>query len=189
MDLGTGDGAAVLRAARSDAHLLAIGVDADPSRSALASRRAARPPRKGGLPNALFLAADACSLPDGLGRTFDEVRISLPWGSLLRATLSADVGLAEPIRQSLRPAGTVRLLLSLGDRDRPSVAEGQLTHAAAVTVAARWSERGLHCLELRPATLKDVTQSGSSWAKRLAIPARRDAWLLVLGTRSVPTGV
>ena len=38
---------------------------------------------------------------------------------------------------------------------------------------------GLTLAERRLASVEDVRQSGSSWAKRLGIPACRSAWLLV----------
>jgi hypothetical protein len=45
-------------------------------------------------------------------------------------------------------------------------------------LAGTYAEHGLSCLELRPATEQDIERLGSSWARRLGIPARREAWLL-----------
>ena len=45
--------------------------------------------------------------------------------------------------------------------------------------AAALCQAGLEVAEPRLATVEDVSASGSSWAKRLGIPARRSAWLLV----------
>jgi hypothetical protein len=59
VDLGPVSARAVVRAARADPRVLAIAVDSDASGLHDVSRRAARPIRKGGLPNALFLVADA----------------------------------------------------------------------------------------------------------------------------------
>ena len=56
VDLGTGDGRRVLRAASARPDTLVIGVDANAAGMAEASRRAAR---RGALPNALFVVAAA----------------------------------------------------------------------------------------------------------------------------------
>ena len=56
VDLGTGDGRRVLRAAAARPDTLVIGVDANAAGMAEASRRAAR---RGALPNALFVVAAA----------------------------------------------------------------------------------------------------------------------------------
>jgi 16S rRNA (adenine(1408)-N(1))-methyltransferase len=56
IDLGTGDGRRVLRAARARPEILHVGIDANAAGMAEASRRAAR---RGALPNALFAVAAA----------------------------------------------------------------------------------------------------------------------------------
>jgi hypothetical protein len=100
----------VLRAARADAGVFAIGVDTDASGLREASRRAARPARKGGLPNALFLVGEASAALALFGdprtgqrgeKRIDEVWITLPWGSLLRAVLDGERDFASAVAGSL----------------------------------------------------------------------------------------
>jgi 16S rRNA (adenine(1408)-N(1))-methyltransferase len=57
VDLGCGDGRAVLAAAAARSDRLVVGVDANAAAMAEASRRAARKPAHGGLPNPLFMVA------------------------------------------------------------------------------------------------------------------------------------
>jgi 16S rRNA (adenine(1408)-N(1))-methyltransferase len=90
VDLGTGDGAAVLRLARVCPDILVIGVDADAAGLRDAARKAHRPARKGGLPNTLFLVGDATEALSLLSGRVHELRIVLPWGSLLREILSGE---------------------------------------------------------------------------------------------------
>lgn len=52
-----------------------------------ASRRAAH---KQELPNALFIVGDATDVLECLRNRIDEVRITLPWGSLLRRVLDGE---------------------------------------------------------------------------------------------------
>jgi len=63
IDVGTGDGRAVLETGAAFPASLAIGLDAHAAAMAEASRRAARPALKGGLPNAMFLLAAAEAIP------------------------------------------------------------------------------------------------------------------------------
>jgi hypothetical protein len=81
--------------------VLAIGVDTDASGLSEASRRAARPARKGGLPNALFLVSDARAALSAVHGRVDEVRITLPWGALLRWVLDGERDFADAVAGSL----------------------------------------------------------------------------------------
>jgi 16S rRNA (adenine(1408)-N(1))-methyltransferase len=79
-----------LRLARRDPQSLVIGVDTNASGMVDASRRAARPIGKGGAPNAIFITADATEPLLLLHERVAELRIVLPWGSLLRAVLEGE---------------------------------------------------------------------------------------------------
>src|SRR5262245_37134645 len=83
-----------------------------------ASRRAAGPARRGGVPNALFVVAAAeAPLPE-LAGIADTVAIHLPWGSLLRGALALDDAVAAGIAGLLDPSGRVEVLLAPAARDR-----------------------------------------------------------------------
>ena len=98
MDLGTGDGAAVVRLARRCPDALVIGVDASADELVDASRRASR---KGGVPNAVFLVGDAREALELLGGRVQELRIVLPWGSLLRPILDGEEAFALAVAGAL----------------------------------------------------------------------------------------
>jgi hypothetical protein len=76
-----------LRLAREQSNALVIGVDASIDALIDPSRRATR---KRALPNALFVVADACAALRELHGRIDELRITLPWGSLLRLVLEGE---------------------------------------------------------------------------------------------------
>jgi 16S rRNA (adenine(1408)-N(1))-methyltransferase len=80
----------VLAAAAAEPDRLVVGVDASAAAMAEASRRAARRPDRGGLPNALFVVAAAEALPPELDGLADLVTVHFPWASLLRGLLTAD---------------------------------------------------------------------------------------------------
>lgn len=187
MDLGTGDGAAVLRRARREPGTLAIGVDTDAAAMREASRRAASKPTRGGLPNALFLAGAVGELSAALDGMVCEVRVTLPWGSLLRAARDADPTFVGTVLRLLQPGAVFRLLLSVTERDLAAGAT-PLDDTAMVDLAVAYGSAGFDCIEVRQATAADVDESGSTWAKRLGIPSRRPAWLLVAHRPWVPAG-
>ena len=87
----------MLQAARREPGCLAIGVDAEASRLQEASRRA----RKHALANTLFLAGDAAAALRLLHGRVDELRITLPWGSLLRLVVDGEQQFAEAVAGSL----------------------------------------------------------------------------------------
>ena len=75
VDLGCGDGRAVLTAAAARPDRLAVGVDASDAAMAEASRRAGRKPGHGGLENALFVVAAAEAPPAELEGVADLVTV------------------------------------------------------------------------------------------------------------------
>jgi 16S rRNA (adenine(1408)-N(1))-methyltransferase len=178
IDIGTGAGQAVLRLAREHPAELVIGLDADARAMADASRRANATERRGGLPNAIFLAAAAEDLPGPLCGTADRVTIALPWGSLLRGLLIPDPTLVEKIRDLLKPGGGLELLLSATDRDSAVAGVKLESGVDVVRLTAACEAAGLHVIECRPATESDVYRLSSTWGRRLGIPTRRRAWLI-----------
>jgi 16S rRNA (adenine(1408)-N(1))-methyltransferase len=177
VDLGTGSGQAVLRRARLNSSELVVGIDADARTMAEASRRAASSPRRGGLPNALFLAAAAEELPGALACRADNVTIALPWGSLLRGLLTADVGLLASIIGMLRADGELEVLLSATDRDSATDSVILESEADAASFSAALDSEQLRVVECRPASESDVYRLSSAWGRRLGIPRHRRAWV------------
>lgn len=186
IDVGTGDGRAVLATAAREPTTLVVGIDANAASMVEASRRTARPARKGGLENAMFVLAAAEAPPVELSALASRVTVLFPWGSLLRGCLGSDIGVAEGIAQLIAPGGTLELLLAPADRDGLS---GLPTEPAAIIDAAAktFDSAGLRMVEARPATDAEVRASGSTWARRLLSNAttRRQ----VLAMRFVAEGV
>lgn len=72
----------MLRLARQSPDTFVIGVDTNAAGMQDASRKAP--------PNALFLVADAVDALRVFESQVDELRITLPWGSLLRRVLEGE---------------------------------------------------------------------------------------------------
>ena len=182
VDLGTGDGRAVLAAAASDPRALVLGIDASAASMAEASRRAARPSRKGGLPNALFLAAGVEALDPALDGCADLVTVTFPWGSLLRGALglAGAEAATRAIARLPKPNGKVVMLLSVTPRDGIAGLPC-LDEAAIAGIAQRFACHDLGLVSAHPATDAELAATSSTWAKRLgAGQVDRDVWRLEL---------
>ena len=121
------------------------------------SRRAGANPRKGGLPNALFLVASAEDLPGPLATLADEVTIVLPWGSLLRSVLTADGQLLTSLSALLKPRGEAEILVSATDRDAAAAGITLATADDAQRLGCRLESADLQLVECRQA-LDQLTQ-------------------------------
>jgi 16S rRNA (adenine(1408)-N(1))-methyltransferase len=168
----------VIDRARREVDTLVVGIDASPAAMAETSRRVARAPRRGGLPNALFVVSAAEHPPVELAGVADELSINFPWGSLLAGALALDPAAADGIASLVAPMGCVRILASVVDDDRLALAPLNADDAAGL--AARWSCHGLRLSSYRPATGAELDGSGSSWARRLAAGRRRPTWRIEL---------
>jgi 16S rRNA (adenine(1408)-N(1))-methyltransferase len=151
------------------------------------SLRAARAPRKGGLPNALFVVAAAERPPAELLGIAAEVTVLFPWGSLLRGALALEDAhdASAGIAALAAPGGLVRLVVSIDPRDHlglPPIEAG-----SRAPLAARWARQGLRLTAFEPADPAEIDASGSSWARRLAAGRDRVAWRLDLRAADPPS--
>lgn len=109
IDLGTGDGRAVLARSANEPDRLFVGIDAALDGLRDGSRRAVR----GHLGSVLFVQAPVEILPPELGGIADEVTVTLPWGSLLAAILGSAPGVLAGIRALCRPGARIEVVFSI----------------------------------------------------------------------------
>lgn len=131
-----------------------------------ASRRAAGPARKGGLPNAAFILAAAEAPPPELCGAADLVTVLFPWGSLLRGCVDGDARVAAGVAGLVAPGGTLELLLAPSVRDGIDGLPLEPTELAAA-VRSAFGTFGIDMELARPASDAEVRASGSTWARRL----------------------
>lgn len=188
VDLGTGDGKFVLRAARAEPEVLHVGVDALAEPMEDAARRAARKPARGGAPNAVFVAADATAPPAALAGRASLVTVNYPWGSLLRAVAAPEAEGLAAVAGPLRPGGRLVALLNASASDDSSYAErlelppldgGQVREA----LVPGWEAAGLSVEEVRVLEPGEAPPHRTSWGQRLVRGSGRET-LLVSAVRS-----
>ena len=171
----------MLAAAAAEPDRLVVGVDASASAMAEASRKAARRPGRGGLPNALFVVAAAEALPPELDGLAELVCVHFPWGSLLRGLLGPDPALLSGLARLLRPGGRLSLLVSSTARDH-GAGVAPLGEADLRGLAGAYADHSLVVTRVRAATPADVAAAHSTWGKRLDAGRRRPAWLVEAAT-------
>ena len=169
IDAGTGDGRAVLATAARELATLVVGLDANASAMAEASRRAVRRAHKGGLPNAAFVLAAVERPPTELAGLASLVTVRFPWGSLLRGVVGRDAAVAAGIAGLLAPGGAVELLVAPIDRDGldgvPTSTDGLVAGAASAFEA-----HGFTLADVVRPSAEAVRATGSTWARRLDRP-------------------
>jgi len=159
--------------ARREPGALVIGIDASAAGMAESSLRAARSPRRGGLPNALFVVAAAEWPPPELAGLADELTILFPWGSLLRGTVALDDTAAAGIARLVRTGGSVEAFVSITERDGLELPP--LCREDGPAIAWRWACHGLKLAVFEPASPELITATDSTWARRLGAGRSRRA--------------
>ena len=182
VDLGTGDGRAVLARAAAEPGNFVIGIDANAAAMAESSRRAARGRGLQRLANAWFMVEAAEALPGPLANVASTLTVAMPWGSLLRGVVGLDDAVLRGIASIVGPRGSVEVLTSVTPSD---AVEGlvSLDREAEVGIAGAWTAVGFELVSMRPATLHDLRQARSSWARRLG---DRRVWRIELVRRLQP---
>jgi 16S rRNA (adenine(1408)-N(1))-methyltransferase len=166
IDAGTGDGRAVLSAAAREPETLVLGFDSSAVSMVEASRRAARPARKGGLPNAGFVLAGAETPPPELAGSAALVTVQFPWGSLLRGVVGRDEVVAAGLASLVAAGGAIELLVAPIERDGldgvPTSSNGLIAGAARA-----FGPLGFDVHRTAQLASADVRATGSTWARRL----------------------
>ncbi len=173
IDLGTGDGRYVYRQALVRPDTLCIGVDATSENLADYSARVSKKPSRGGLPNALYVLANAESLTAELNARANAITINLPWSSLLAGLTRGDACLLASIARLARPGASLDIIINLAAFASPVPLELQALPVPTVEYAlavlkSRYAEFGIHIKHAKMLGKQEMAQIGSDWALRLA---------------------
>ena len=157
IDIGTGDGYFVRHSAAKTPDRLVIGIDACRGNLCDNSRKAPQ--------NALFVIANALSLPGELTNLADRVTINFPWGSLLSGLLTGDAALISGLFRIMRLQASLEISLNGG-----ALAEqGWSLEEGAERIFRVLKESGLRLNRPpMPLAARELHSYPSTWAKRLA---------------------
>lgn len=172
IDIGTGDGRFVYRAARDNPRKFYIGIDA--SRAALEkiSVKATRKTTKGGAPNALFVQAAVEDLPEEFDAVADEVHIHFPWGSLLKAVATGDADVLCALRRICASDALLEIIIGIDPvRDRTEidrlglpVLDGDYIRE---TLIPKFVSAGFNLIESGTMNSAEWSKLETSWARKL----------------------
>lgn len=171
MDIGTGDGRFVRHMAQNQPGCFVIGIDACRENLHEDSRRAPE--------NALFVIANALSLPPDLSGLATSLTINFPWGSLLEGLLREEMSLVDDLKRLIRPEAALEIRLNAG-----ALAEaGWSLEEGGEYVQQRLLENGFKMRRPLLLTASALQSTLTTWAKRLSYG--RDPRALLLSGVSV----
>jgi len=184
IDLGTGDGHFVYRAARQHPDRFYVGIDAQAGALEKVSEKIHRKPAKGGLPNALFLQAAVEALPPELDGVANEVHVHFPWGSLLRAVATGDEAALQNLRRICAPGAWLEVVIALDpERDSAEIArlglEPLTPEFLEATLIPRYQAAGFDVVEYGVLPRSEWPQLHTSWAQRLRDSTNRSLTFLI----------
>lgn len=189
VDVGTGDARAAYAAARTMPNTLVVGIDTAADNMRETARRAARKPAKGGLDNLLLVRASAESPPPSLLGRADEVRVVMPWGSLLSGIVDAGRPTLQGLADLGRPGATYRLILNCEVwLENTPVGLRTLTEATPDSVLAQadqYSACGLRVVSAAYLSTSEVSMLSSTWVRRL-LSSRESAKFLQIEAEREP---
>jgi 16S rRNA (adenine(1408)-N(1))-methyltransferase len=182
VDVGAGDGRWVYEQARADPSSLYVALDPDAEALAEYAFRASRKAARGGVVNALFVAAAVEEPPTELAGLADEVHVNFPWAALLRGLLLPDARVLAGIVALAKPGALLEMVLTYdAAHDHgaglapgvPSLAPGLLSALAEPYAAA-----GVELAAPRLLSREEALAVPSTWGRRLLHGRRRDVYLV-----------
>ncbi len=173
IDLGTGDGRFVSVSARENPETFFIGIDPNTKPLEKPSMKATRNPRKGGLPNAMFIQAAIEDLPDELSGVADELHIHFPWGSLLKAVATGDPAAIAALRRIMKSGALLEIVIGIDPiRDRSEIDRLEIPDLTPVFLHSylipKYTSNGFGFLHAETLRSEDWASLPTSWARKLS---------------------
>ena len=184
IDIGTGDGRFVYQSARRNPRKFYIGIDPNVRPLEKISEKIYRKPAKGGAPNVLFIQASVEDLPAELDGVADELHVHFPWGSLLRAVATGDVGVLGNLRRICSAGALFEIVLGLDPaRDQSEIQRLELPVLSLEHIdhmlAPKYAAAGFEVTERGILPAAEWPEFDTSWAKRLQQNEQRPITYLI----------
>ena len=178
IDVGTGSGRYIYKAALRDKDCFCIGMDP----VANAMRETAAKAHKRKLANALFAVAAIETVPDDLAGLADNVTVILPWGSLRDGIVQTSPVVLDGLRKLGKAGSELVVILGYDEgRDGCDITQRDLPKLSAEhfhSLAPLYQKFGLVLTGAAGLQNADIKALESDWAKRLAFGAARNFYRL-----------
>ncbi len=179
IDIGTGDGRNIYKAALQDPDTFFIGIDPVRENMLEIAKKSAKKPAKGGAANMLLVIASAEALPPELSGIADSVSVYFPWGSLLECIIKPVEETLAKITGLMKPRAAFTFITTYSD----SYEEGEMQRRGLPQLSLAYFQDEAYVSRLRALHLivtecteydnEFVKQFNSLWAKRLAFGRKR----------------
>jgi 16S rRNA (adenine(1408)-N(1))-methyltransferase len=184
IDIGTGDGRFVYQSARENPKKFYIGIDPNTRPLEKISEKIHRKPAKGGAPNVLFIQAAVEDLPSELDGVANELHVHFPWGSLLRAMATGDVGVLQNLRRICSLGALLEVVIGLDPvRDQAEIERLGLIPLSLEFIdeelTSNYTAARFQIIERGIISALESLEFNTSWAKRLAGNEQRRITYLV----------
>ncbi len=184
VDIGTGDGRFVYQSARQHPNKFYIGIDPNVRPLEKISEKIYRKPSKGGAANVLFVQSAVEDLPAELDGVADEVHVHFPWGSLLRAVATGDIGVLRNVRRICSAGALLEVVLGLDpSRDRSEIERLGLPPFTLDYIdnqlISEYKSAGFEIFERGTLPAEQWPEFNTSWAKRLQGNEQRSITYLI----------
>jgi 16S rRNA (adenine(1408)-N(1))-methyltransferase len=173
LDIGTGDGKYVYQCARAQPQQFYIGLDASPANLGEHAVKTRKKPARGGMPNVLYVIANAEQMPPELSGIASQLHIHFPWGNLLRGIVLGDEALLASIARAAVPAATLDILVNYTIFCEPIPQEVQdLPEMTAVYVDTvlrpAFARAGITIINQQRLANEAMKAIPTTWSRRLA---------------------
>jgi len=170
LDIGTGDGSYVYKAALKNPHRFYIGLDANAENMAAYAHKASLPAKKGGVSNLLYVVVNALALPSELEGLVSSLTVLFPWGSLLSAVAKPEQEFLASIKKLARPKLTFNAMFSYEPNVEKAVMEEFCLPAISPEtlnkLEVEYARAGFR-VTCRMVPQQELKSFPTSWAKRL----------------------
>ena len=187
IDIGTGDGRFVYQSARRNPNKFYIGIDPNTRPLEKISEKIHRKTAKGGAPNALFIQSAVEDLPAELDGVANEVHVHFPWGSLLRAVATGDIGVMRSLRRICADDALLEVVIGIDPvRDQSEIERLGITPLTLEFIdsvlAKNYTVAGFEIIER--GILTSSQSLDTSWAKRLQGNEQRQITFIIARAKS-----
>lgn len=184
LDIGTGDGRYVYKSALANPKHLYIGID-----PASNLKEYQREINRKKLKNAILINSSIENFNLRDLKSLDQINIILPWGTLLKYTVTVDTNFFERLLEWLKTGAEVEIIFGfneeLEEKETKRLNLTELTDHEINFIKEKYQNlKGYKLIEFKELTNKDLINFETTWAKKLSFGANRKYLYLILKKRT-----
>jgi 16S rRNA (adenine(1408)-N(1))-methyltransferase len=173
LDIGTGDGRYIYKNALQNPNYLFIGID-----PASNLKEYQREINRKKLKNALLISSSIENYNPPIDNYFDKITIILPWGSLLKQTVTVEPEFFSKIMRWLKNEGEIEIIFGfneeLEEKETKRLNLSELTEKEINYIKSKYDKlEHAKLLEFKELNSRELGNFETTWAKKLSFGANR----------------